>query len=315
MTVRPDLDARTEEFERHRSYLLGVGYRMLGGLAEAEDAVQEAWLRWDRTDREEIRDARGWLVRVTGRICLDMLRARRARPESYAGPWLPEPWVGAPAEAVSPGTGGRDERDPAEVVAADDTLRLALVAVLERLTAEQRVAFVLHEAFGVPYADVADVLGTSEPAARQLAARARQAVRRAEPRRSSSVAEQRALLSAFLEAATRGDLEGLLRLLAPQVTLRTDGGGVVKAARRVIEGADKVARFLAAQVDNEQRLFVADLVMVNGEPGAVLGLRDGSGQTALVAVLVIDAVDGRVGRIDAVLNPDKLTRVPAPPAP
>lgn len=288
-----------EEFEHHRPYLTGVAYRMLGSLADAEDAVQDAWLRLARTDRSHLDDLRAWLTTVTARLCLDRLRSVRAARETYVGPWLPEPLVEHLAA---------DGSDPAEAAVSDESVRMALLLVLERLTPEQRIAFVLHDVFAVPFHEVGAALGVSTEAARQLASRARRAVRDRAPRRTAPPAEQQAVLAGFLVACQRGDLDGLLRILAPDVVLRSDGGGAVRAALRPVEGADRVASFLIGIVG---MVDVADLdvrvVRVNGQAGVAARPRSGGEPGPAVATIDV-APDGRVERVWIVRNPAKLTR-------
>jgi len=302
-----------DEFEEHRSHLTGVAYRMLGSLADAEDAVQDAWLRLQRVDRASIDDLRGWLTTVTGRLCLDRLRSARVTREAYVGPWLPEPLV-----ARLPDTAP----DPADVAVLDESVRMALLVVLEQLTPEQRVAFVLHDVFAVPFDGVAGVLGVSTVAARQHASRARKAVHDRAPRRRASAGEQRAVLEAFFTAARKGDLDRLLQMLSPDVVLTSDGGGGVQAARRPIEGADKAARFLLGILDKARPAELAfEIASVNGEPGLVGWVRmPDSGELVPTGVLQADvAPDGRVARVWLVVNPAKLTHfdlVPSrPPEP
>lgn len=301
------------EFEEHRAHLTGVAYRMLGSLADAEDVVQDAWLRLQRVDRREIEDLRGWLTTTTGRLCLDRLRSARAVREAYVGPWLPEPLVTRLPDNAP---------DPAEVAVLDESVRLALLVVLEKLTPEQRVAFVLHDVFSVPFDGVAGVLGVSPAAARQHASRARKAVQDRAPRRTAPASEQRAVLGAFLTAARLGDLHGLLKLLDPDVVLTSDGGGLVQAARRPITGADKVARFLIGILDKSRPAeIVAELASVNGELGVVTWLRPpGTDELVLNGVVRVElAPDGRAAQVQLFVNPEKLTRldlVPsAPPEP
>ena len=289
------------EFEQHRRRLTGLAYRMLGTLADAEDAVQDAWLRLDRAGADGVADLGGWLTRVTSRLCLDRLRALRASRESYVGPWLPEPLV-TPLGAAP---GGAD--DPAARVVVDDSVRLALLLVLERLTPEQRVAFVLHDVFAVPFDEVAEALGTTPAAARQLASRARRAAADDAPPRPVDPADQRRAVAAFHDAVQAGDLDGLVRALAPDVVLRSDGGGRVRAALRPVVGADAVARLLlglgarAAQ----GRLVVAP-ALVNGEPGFVVRLVTPDAEDLSVVVLHVGQ-DGLVAGVDMIRNPDKLT--------
>lgn len=291
-----DVETLAAAFDAERRRLVGLAYRMLGTLSDAEDVVQDAWLRLARAGAEGVADLPAWLTTVTSRLCLDRLRALRRSREEYVGPWLPEPLVvGLPDRA--PG--------PADVVELDDSVRLALLVVLEGLTPEQRVAFVLHDVFAVPFPQVAQTLGVSAPAARQLASRARRAVRDDVPARPADPERERAVLVAFRSAALGGDLSRLLDVLAPDVVLRSDGGGVVTAALRPVVGADKVARLLVGLVALAEGPIEATDVLVNGEPGVVvravaLGLLE-----TTVVVPHVDAA-GRVTAVDIVRNPAKL---------
>ncbi|WP_035858494.1 sigma-70 family RNA polymerase sigma factor [Cryptosporangium arvum] len=285
-----------DEFSAHREHLVRVAYRMLGSLSDAEDAVQETWLRWERTDRSEIVDPRAWLTRVTGRICLDVLRSARVTREAYVGPWLPEPLV---ERLPTAGT------DPADLAVLDDSVRIALLHLLERLSPEQRVAFVLHDVFGVPFDGIAAALGTKVDNARQLASRARRLLHESAPPRLAPLAEQRATVEAFFDACQGGDLSRLTALLAPDVEFHSDGGGQVRAALRPIYGSDKVVRFLLGVLANGSYLE-PEPAMVNGQFGLVL-YRDGQ----LLGVVVPDVTtDGRISRFSFVVNPEKLRRLP-----
>ncbi|MBO4208283.1 RNA polymerase sigma factor SigJ [Micromonospora echinofusca] len=303
------------EFEAERAHLTAVAYRMLGSRSEAEDAVQETWLRYahafaDPAYRAEVREPRAWLTTTTARICLDVLRSARVRRETYPGQWLPEPVVSRlPAGAA---TGGFAP-DPAERVARTDEVGLALLVVLEQLTPEQRVAFVLHDIFGTPFAEVAAVLGTTPAAARQLASRARRTVSDpGAPRHTAGPAEQRRVVEAFLRAAESGDLAGLLAVLAPGVVLVGDSGGHFPSALRPVLGADRVARFwigvarpspLAVRGEQWYRP-----VLVNGSLGLLAEMvhRDGRLWRSVVSF----AVDGgRITHVYQQSNPDKLRGV------
>jgi RNA polymerase sigma-70 factor (ECF subfamily) len=297
--------AVTDEFEEHRDHLVGVAYRMLGIRAEAEDAVQEAYLRYARADHAVIRDLRGWLTTTTGRICLDVLRSARVRREQYVGPWLPEPIVermpaGGPA--------------PEEVAVRADEVTYALLVVLETLTPEQRIAFVLHDVFALPFDEIAATLGTTDAAARQLATRARRAVADGRIRHTATLAEQRKVAEAFFEAVRGGDMEALLALLAPDVIAVGDGGGVVPAGRRAVEGDDKVARFMLGVFEKTLRSgrVLVEQVLVNGTLGYLVEY--GDPPRRLVSAFAI--ADGRITGIFDQVNPAKLTRVPSlDPAP
>ena len=290
-------------FDEHRGLLVSVAYRVLGSVSDAEDAVQEAWLRWSGVDHSAVDDPRAFLVRVTTRLAIDRLRRAKARRESYVGPWLPEPIL--------------TRQDVAEDAAMAESVSMAMLVVLETLSPLERAVFVLREAFGMPYAEIADVLGRKEEAVRQLARRARDHVRERRPRFDADQTEQRRVTERFLEAATGGDIEALMEVLSPGVTLVADGGGRALAPRRPIRGADKVARFLLA-VSNEEQVarFLASvgsgpsgevrvhLAQVNGGPGVVIT----SGEEPISA-LILDVSDGVVQTIHLVANPEKLAGV------
>jgi RNA polymerase sigma-70 factor (ECF subfamily) len=287
-----------DSFEAERPHLMAIAYRILGSRAEAEDVVQDAWLRFDRARRTtEIQDVRGWLTTVTGRLSLDVLKSARVRREAYPGQWLPEPVV-------------TRLDDPAERVAMRHEVGLALLVVMERLAPEQRVAVVLHDAFGVPFEEIADVLGASVAAARQYASRGRRAIAEGQARHTADLAEQRRVLEAFLSAATSGDLQALAAVLAPDVVAVGDGGGVVNAGTRPVFGADKVARFYAgifhhaADVDG----LTLEPVLVNGDLGLVISgtYRNGRPIRSVIGAAV---ADGRITAIYNQLNPAKLGSV------
>jgi RNA polymerase sigma-70 factor (ECF subfamily) len=283
-----------EELEELRRHLVGVAYRVLGTVGESEDAVQEAFARYAAVDRDAILEPRAWLTTTTARICLDVLRSARVRREAYVGPWLPEPLV----ERLP----GPD--DPADEATRREDISLALLVVLETLTPEQRVAFVLHDVFAVPFHEVADVLHTSVEAARQLASRARRAVADGRVRHTASRVEQQRVLAAFLDAVAGGDLDRMLELLAPDVSAVGDGGGVVPAGRHPLVGADVVARFFAGlyrQVLKRGPLD-SEFVLVNGDVGVYH-------RSPLPLVMAFAVADGRITAIYDVVNPAKLTRV------
>lgn len=285
-------DTVTEVFEEHRPVLTGVAYRMLGRVADAEDVVQEAWLRWSGADRSDVREPRGYLVRVTTRLAIDRLRQVQSRKEAYVGPWLPEPYVTDFGATVP---------DTAERAVLADSVSLAVLVVLESLSPLERAVFVLREAFGYPYADIAVTLDRSESAVRQLAGRARRHVEEKRPRYEVDPAEQRDLTERFLAAATEGDIEGLMSLLAPDVRLVGDSGGLAQAPLRVLESADKVGRFIAGI----SRKGVAEasfrFLEVNGGP-ALLVLSDDKPDS----VLQLDVVNGRIQCVYIIRNPEKL---------
>jgi RNA polymerase sigma-70 factor (ECF subfamily) len=285
-------------FEPHRRRLLGLAYRMLGSMAEAEDAVQEAYLRWHDTDREKIAEPRAFLITTTTRICLDVLKSARRRREEYVGPWLPDPVTDTAALAPD-----------AQTELAED-LSVALLLALDRLSPLERAAFLLHDVFDYSFTQVADTLGRNEAACRQLASRARTRVREARPaapiptRPASSAEEAKhaELLSAFIAASRSGDVDRLTRLLASDAKVVTDGGGKVVAALNVIEGAERSAAFLAGVV---RKGWTDDMTLrfhtINGLPGLIL-----SGPNGLVQTTAFEIEGDVVKAIYVVRNPDKL---------
>ncbi|MEV0173829.1 RNA polymerase sigma-70 factor [Streptomyces sp. NPDC050803] len=286
-------DTVTDVFEEHRPVLLGVAYRMLGRVADAEDVVQEAWLRWTGADRSEVREPRGYLVRITTRLAIDRLRQVKARNEAYVGPWLPEPYATDFGDTVP---------DTAERAVLADSVSLAVLVVLESLSPLERAVFVLREAFGYPYADIAAMLDRGEAAVRQLAGRARRHVDERRPRYDVDPVERRDLTERFLAAAAGGDLEGLMSLLAPDVRLVGDSGGKARAPLRVVETADKVGRFMvgaAAKGDVPDVSF--RFRELNGGPALLVMAGD-----KLDSVFQLDVLDGRVQSIYVIRNPDKL---------
>ncbi|MFG3421979.1 RNA polymerase sigma factor SigJ [Micromonospora sp. NPDC049460] len=303
------------EFEAERGRLLAVAYRMLGSRSEAEDAVQETWLRYaaalaDPAARAEIRHLGAWLTTACARICLDVLRSARVRRETYPGQWLPEPVV-TPLDQ-GPRTDGFAP-DPAERAVRTDQVGTALMVVLERLTPEQRVAFVLHDVFAVPFPRIAEALGTTDAAARQLASRARRAVQAPDaPRDTADPAEQRRVVAAFVAAVESGDLDALVRVLAPGVVLIGDSGGHFPAARRPVVGVDAVARFVLGLFGRAGRYSAtvrARPVLVDGVLGMQMETVHSDGRPLrLVAALAVDG--GRVTGIFHQLNPEKLRDVP-----
>jgi RNA polymerase sigma-70 factor, ECF subfamily len=285
-------------FEPHRRRLLGLAYRMLGSLAEAEDAVQDAYLRWHAVDRDIVTDPRAFLTTATTRICLDVLRSARARREAYIGPWLPEPVVDTRALAPD-----------AQTELAED-LSIALLLALDRLSPLERAAFLLHDVFDCSFTEVASALDRSEASCRQLASRARTHVREARPR-DEPVARDRAddtttrhaeLVSAFVDAARSGDLDALMSMLAEDARLVADGGGKVQAAVNVIEGADRTARFIiGAAAKGLSEGTTLRFGPVNGLPGVIAVSPDGYLQT-----VAFEIEDDRIRTIYSVRNPDKL---------
>ncbi|MEV4339350.1 RNA polymerase sigma factor SigJ [Streptomyces sp. NPDC049590] len=288
MTAQP----ATDDFEEHRPLLMGVAYRMLGRVADAEDVVQEAWLRWYHADREEVREPRAYLVRVTTRLAIDRLRQVQRRGETYIGPWLPEPYLTEFAGTAP---------DSADRAVLADTVSLAVLVVLESLSPLERAVFVLREAFGHPYAEIAALLERTEPAVRQLAGRARRHVTERRPRYDVDPVRRREVTERFLAAAGEGDLEGLMSLLAPDVRLVGDSGGKAKAPVRVLHTADKVGRFLVGAARTAPAGRVHRVLETNGGP-ALLVLTGGRPD----ALFQVDIADGRITSIYIMRNPDKL---------
>ncbi|WP_307826830.1 RNA polymerase sigma-70 factor [Streptomyces pactum] len=285
-------DTATDVFEEHRPVLLDVAYRMLGRVTDAEDVIQETWLRWSGADHGQVRDPRGYLVRVTTRLAIDRLRQVQARREAYVGPWLPEP---LPTDL------GATVPDTAERAVLADSVSFAVLVVLESLSPLERAVFVLREAFGFPYGEIATALDRSEAAVRQLAGRARRHVEERKPRYTVDPVQRRELTERFIAAASSGDLAPLLALLAPDVRLIGDGGGKAQAPLRVLATADHIGRFLAGAAS---RLPAAEVVLVeiNGGPAGLV-LVDGRPEM----VFSLDVADGAVRCVYVVRNPDKLS--------
>ncbi|MFC0242270.1 sigma-70 family RNA polymerase sigma factor [Rhodopseudomonas telluris] len=284
-------DDAAASFAPLRPRLVRLAYRMLGSVAEAEDVVQDAYLRWHRTDRAAVRDAVGFLTQVVTRLCLDVLKSARKTRETYVGPWLPEPLISPPAEEEG------------------DDITLTLMLALERLSPLERAAFLLHDVFGLSFDDIARTLDRDAAACRQLATRARGHVRTARPRFPVSEERGLAIAGAFFEASRSGDLAGLTALLADDVVFYGDGGGKRLAALNPIHGAVRVARFFAG-IARKKPAASALLAMqsIDGLPGFVSQERDGPQTTALAIE------DGRIVAIYVVRNPDKLRHLPPPAA-
>lgn len=281
-----------------RRYLMGLAFRMLGTIADAEDAVQETYIRWYKladSEREAISSTRAWLTRVASRICLDMLTSARARREQYVGPWLPEP---VPIHAFMREAGASDS--PAEKVTLDDTVSTALLVLLEAMTPAERVAFVLHDVFQMPFKEIAAIVGRTPAACRQLAVSARGRVRRS-PGLTVTRDEHDRVVRAFAAANRSGDLAALISSLDPNVVLRSDGGGQVRAARNPVRGADRVARFLLGALKKSARVELLDQQTSDGLGFALWE------DAAIVGVVTVEVAHGVVTQIRMVLNPDKLS--------
>ncbi len=273
-----------DPFVTHRGLLFTVAYEMLGSAVDAEDTVQETWLRWAGVDQAEVRDPRAYLVRIVTRQALNRLRTVSRRREEYVGEWLPEPLLTCP--------------DLAEDSELAENISIAMLTVLETLGPIERAVFVLHEVFQTPYDEIAQVLGKKPPAVRQIAHRAREHVAARRPRMQVDRAQQMATLEKFMAAVSSGDLHGLVEVLAPDVMLIADGGGLVAAARKPISGVDRVAAFLSRVVELPD--LVVTTAWLNGMPGARFDL---GGETTAVSLVVEDS---RVTRIYAMRNPQKL---------
>jgi RNA polymerase sigma-70 factor (ECF subfamily) len=277
-----------QRFARARPRLLRLAYSQLGDVGEAEDVVQEAWLRLERAGAETIHDLDAWLTTVVGRLALDTLRSARSRRETYIGPWLPEPVV---------------SDDPADRVTLDESVSYALLALLEQLSPAERTAFVLHDVFDVPFGDVAEVVGRTPEAVRQLASRARRHVADQRPRFEASPEEHDRAVRAFARAVAEGDLDGLVAVLDPGVVWTSDGGGHAIASRKPVRGAARVARAWVALGRRTIEPRAAPIEL-NGRLGLLIAGTDGHR-----SALSFTVDDGRIVRIDAVRNPDKLRRV------
>jgi RNA polymerase sigma-70 factor (ECF subfamily) len=287
---RCDMDEPTllaEQFEEHRPHLRSVAYRMLGSLSDSDDTVQEAWLRLSRTD-QRVENLGGWLTTVVGRVCLDMLRARRARQEDYVGSWVPEPIVSID-----------EQSDPEQEALIADSVGLALLVVLETLTPSERLAFVLHDMFGFPFEEIAPIVGRSPEATRQLASRARRRVQGANPALDADLSDQRAVVDAFLAASRAGDLQGLLAVLDPDVVFRADTGPAQRDARPTTRGASAVARRVLSR--GSRLAPHARPALVNGAAGVVVGP---PGRPFAVVGFTVSG--GRITQIDLITDPAKL---------
>jgi RNA polymerase sigma-70 factor (ECF subfamily) len=280
-----------ESFADLRPYLFTVAYNMLGSVMDAEDMVQETYLRWQRAG--EVADSpKAYLTAVITRLCIDHLRSAKVQREEYIGPWLPEPLV----TAVSPNT--------EENIALSETLSLAFLVLLESLSPTERATFLLREIFDYDYAEIATIVGKSEVNCRQMVRRARQHIEAGKPRFDVSLTQQETLVTQFAEACAVGDLEGLINLLAEDIEVWSDGGGKVTAARKIVYGRDKVARFMLNVTRLAPENATTELALINGQLGIVARVNDHP-----VLVMALEMENGRVQTIRNILNPDKLQHI------
>ncbi len=284
----------TEQFERARPKLFGVAYRMLGTVSEAEDLVQECWLRWQACDHQLIENSEAWLITTVSRMSIDVLRSARKKRESYIGPWLPEPLLA-------------DQQTPSELADLADTLSFALLAILEQLSPKERAAFVLREAFEFKHGEIADVLNIEASASRKLLSRAKQKLDMSKAHKESDIAEHEELFMAFAAASASGDLDQLLHLFSDDVRLVSDGGGKVLAALRPLQGKERIERFILRLLANTGEQHHFSLRVVNGRSG--LWITEHETPYACVSV---GCYGGKINSIYVVRNPEKLQ--PARPA-
>lgn len=283
-------DPATEAFLAHRNLLFTVAYEVLGSAADAEDVLQETWLQWVKADRGQVRDQRAFLVRITTRQALNRLRTMKRRREAYVGSWLPEPLLTAP--------------DVAEDAELAESVSMALMLVLETLSPTERAVFVLREVFDIDYDEIADAVDKSPAAVRQIAHRARRHVDARRPRRAVSSNESRAVLESFQHAVETGDPQALLAVLAPQVVLMSDGGGIKHAALRPVTGAERVARMFAGGIGKVEGTITTEPTVINGNPALLVRL-DGE----IDGVMAISVENARITGLYYVRNPEKLTHV------
>jgi RNA polymerase sigma-70 factor (ECF subfamily) len=283
-------DPATEAFVAHRNLLFTVAYEMLGSAADAEDVLQETWLRWVKVDLEQVRDQRAYLVRITTRQSLNRLRTMKHRREAYVGQWLPEPLLTAP--------------DVAEDVELAESMSMAMMLVLETLSPTERAVFVLREVFDVGYDEIAEAVGKSPAAVHQIAHRARRHVEARRPRQTASPNQARAAVESFQRALETGDPQGLLDVLAPDVVLVSDGGGVKRAALQPVIGAEKVVRFYLGGSAKLESTITCEPTVINGSPALVLRL-DGE----IDGIMAVRVEDDRITGLYNVRNPGKLTHV------
>jgi RNA polymerase sigma-70 factor, ECF subfamily len=285
---------RAEDFDRYRSLLFSIAYRMLGSVMDAEDIVQEAFVRWQGASQEEVRSPKAYLSAVVTRLSIDQLRSARARRDEYVGPWLPEP---LPEEPVP---------DVADTAALNESLSMAFLVLLESLTPPERAVFLLRGVFDYDYGEISRLVGKSEANCRQIAHRAQRSIAARRPRLESTPEQEERLTGSFLEACMDGDMEGLLGLLTEDITLWSDGGGKVRAALNPIRGSDKVARFLLGVLSKAPPGLVVRQTRVNGQPGIIGYYADGQPQS----VTTFDVAEERIRAIRILVNPEKLRNIP-----
>ena len=292
--VRDTPTDRDETFQRYRPLLFSIAYRMLGSVVEAEDVLQEAFLRWRQPSGTEVRSPKSYLTAVTSRLSIDHLRSAKVRREEYVGPWLPEPLL-------------TDENtDVAETIELDETLSMAFLVLLEQLTPVERAVFLLREVFDYDYGEVARIVGKAETNCRQIARRARASVASRRPKFEVSSEQEERLMGSFLETCSTGNMQGLLALLSEEVILWSDGGGKTRAALNPVHGADKVARFFFGILRQVPEGFVVRRTQVNGKPGLVGYFGDGHPQD----VVTLNVVDEKIQDVRLVVNPEKLQNLP-----
>jgi RNA polymerase sigma-70 factor, ECF subfamily len=289
-----DQAKQTEQFEEQREHLFAIAYRMLGSVGDAEDILQEAYLRYRGTTPASIVSPKAFLTTVVTRLCLNQLQSARAQRETYIGPWLPEPLL------------TEEEEDPLAEAERHESISMAFLVLLERLTPDERAVFLLREVFDYPYTEIAQILGKHEAACRQVFSRAKKLLVAERPRFVASAKQHHAILQGFLQAVGTGDLESLIALLSDDATLYADGGGKVRgAATRPLHGAQAVARFVLGSLRFLEGPYATDLATINGEPAIILRVAG-----AQVVVIGFTIVQGTVREIRVIGNPDKLRHIP-----
>lgn len=278
-----------ETFTQYQAYLFSIAYRMLGSVMDAEDMVQEAWLRWQKSDQPQIESPKSYLAAITTRLCIDFLRSARVTRETYIGPWLPEPLVAKTAV------------DGEEMVMQADSLSMAFLKLLEQLSPTERAVFLLRHVFDYEYREIAPIVAKSEGACRQIFSRARKRLAQDQTHQKMSFSQQEAVMNQLWQACISGDLEAIKQFMAEDIVMMSDGGGVVTAARKPIRSAERVSTFLLGIMRLAPEGLSTESTIINGQPGTIVRA-DGQ----IVTVFVLDIQDGRVQHIFSVLNPNKL---------